>query len=388
MTKDELRRLIVDLIQLKKEGDYWDFKLQWHDNVSDLIKDIVCFVNTPHDRDCYLIFGVSDSFVIEGVKNKRYTLANINDTIESLNFATIEVPNLLLDSLEFGDKIVDILTIKNTDNTPIYLKNKYGAMLPGCIYTRNGDKNTPDNGNAQFDEIQMLWKKRFGMTKPKLEFIKYHLHNKSEWVNGGDHKNYKEYYYNIYKPEYTLEIYNDDINSDVKYLRPYYAYEQINTNFYYKDIQLKCGETVLDEYTIVVLDGGRFQTIIPSDRCYGDRIDEGYEISFSFYLKDSIEYALYEFLYNYWVKEEEWAHTRYIDLITFFDDEKQLNDFADYIYCNKESILKDIESDIDVDGIRDCDSEKEKKYVARRISSSRVVKQWYFKYLKEIESIK
>ena len=41
------------------EGDFWDFKQEWHQDMSELIKDIICFANTAHSENCYLIFGVN-----------------------------------------------------------------------------------------------------------------------------------------------------------------------------------------------------------------------------------------------------------------------------------------------------------------------------------------
>ena len=34
-----------------KEGEFWDFKLEWHEKIEDLIKDIICFANTVHDEN-------------------------------------------------------------------------------------------------------------------------------------------------------------------------------------------------------------------------------------------------------------------------------------------------------------------------------------------------
>jgi len=53
---------LVDLINyflsVGKEGDFWDFKQEWHENIEDLLKDIICFANTIHDENCYIVFGV------------------------------------------------------------------------------------------------------------------------------------------------------------------------------------------------------------------------------------------------------------------------------------------------------------------------------------------
>lgn len=72
---------LVDLVKMcigkGNEGGFWDFKQEWHENMSDLIKDIICFVNTVHSENCYLIFGVSDDCKVVGMQQPRYELANI-----------------------------------------------------------------------------------------------------------------------------------------------------------------------------------------------------------------------------------------------------------------------------------------------------------------------
>ncbi|WP_416327475.1 hypothetical protein [[Eubacterium] hominis] len=39
----EVKEEIQELIDLKAEGDYWDFKQKWHSNISDLLHDIINF---------------------------------------------------------------------------------------------------------------------------------------------------------------------------------------------------------------------------------------------------------------------------------------------------------------------------------------------------------
>lgn len=51
---------VQELINRKTEGEYWDFKREWHKNKSDLLHDIVCMANSTQNRDCYIIIGVED----------------------------------------------------------------------------------------------------------------------------------------------------------------------------------------------------------------------------------------------------------------------------------------------------------------------------------------
>ena len=56
-----IARIAEILIEKGYEGEYWDYKQEWHENIEDLIKDIICFANTPHEENGYLLFGVDDN---------------------------------------------------------------------------------------------------------------------------------------------------------------------------------------------------------------------------------------------------------------------------------------------------------------------------------------
>lgn len=51
---------IFELINLKQEGEYWDFKRQWHENKADLLHDIICMANNLSDNDGYIIIGIDE----------------------------------------------------------------------------------------------------------------------------------------------------------------------------------------------------------------------------------------------------------------------------------------------------------------------------------------
>lgn len=75
-----LAKIIQGLIDSKKEGDYWDFKKERHDNPVDLVKDVICLSNTMrHKGDRYLIFGVDDAkYRVVGIQDiGRKTQADI-----------------------------------------------------------------------------------------------------------------------------------------------------------------------------------------------------------------------------------------------------------------------------------------------------------------------
>ena len=122
-----LDELIEFLLTQYHEDDFWDVKQEWHENIEDLIKDIICFANTVHDEDCYLIIGVTDNLKVLGISNndRRRKLSDINDTLSSLSFAGDNVPKidmktiLLPSDFEKGKLVeIDVLIIYNSYKTP------------------------------------------------------------------------------------------------------------------------------------------------------------------------------------------------------------------------------------------------------------------------------
>ncbi|RKJ30898.1 ATP-binding protein, partial [Butyricicoccus sp. 1XD8-22] len=102
-------------------------------------------------------------------------------------------------------------------------------------------------------QIEMLWKKRLGLTQPPLTQIVNRLENKIEWVENNDT------HYNIYNPEFKLVEEYDDDGYDRR-SGEFYVYSQTNSKFMYKDLKIMCNETVLENFQLVVLDSGRYKT--------------------------------------------------------------------------------------------------------------------------------
>ena len=144
------KQLVKFFLEQGKEGECWDFKQEWHDDMSNLIKDIICLANTVHDENCYIIFGVSDDLRIVGMQKPRRKQADIIDAISNLHFAGDNYPKISIETIKYNDIELDVLIINDTDKTPIFLKKQYGKIREGCIYLRIGDKNTPDNSMRMF----------------------------------------------------------------------------------------------------------------------------------------------------------------------------------------------------------------------------------------------
>lgn len=361
----ELTDLVKLCISRGHEGDFWDFKQEWHKEMPALIKDIICFVNTVHSENCYLIFGISDDCRVVGMKQSRYELANIIDALSKLEFATIDVPEITLDTIVLDGIEVDVLTILNTDNTPIYLRKPYGKMHPGCIYLRKGDRNTPDNSNALFGDIEMLWKKRFRLTKPPLEYIKNHLNNPLEWNETQD------CYYNIFRPEYVLEHVYDESDRDLR--AEFYAYAMTNEHIVYSSMVVKCSGTIVDNYQIVALDGGRYTTPTPEWGFLGKRLTEnGPEFSYKYFLKDSFRYSLHSFMYHEENGEERYAHDDLRDIVLLFDSVDEKNEFERYVEYHIQNLRDRVDTQNEYSYVR-ADSEAETRFIIHRLRTARVL---------------
>lgn len=327
-----LNILIETFLTQHRESDQWDVKEEWHENSADLIKDIICFANTIHDKDCYIIFGVNDELKVCGMQNKRYKQSDILDTLSNLQFAGDIVPQIELKTISMQSSYapydfvdVDVLIIYNTNMTPIYLKKQYGKMIQGCIYSRIGDKNTQNNGNSDMGQIEMLWRKRLGLTKPPFEYIIDSLNRKLDW------QEYNGDWYNIYKPEYVLKNnWDDDNESDTD---EFYSYSQVNKSTHFYMLSIIANNTVLKEYQTVCLDSGRLLIPVPEWGIIGDSYSDN-KIFYKYYVEGSITYKLLEFLYNPQNSDERWAFLRFSNVILFFRSDEERIDFEDYIYQN------------------------------------------------------
>ncbi|HHK7835591.1 TPA: RNA-binding domain-containing protein, partial [Streptococcus pneumoniae] len=50
----------IHLLLNTPEDEFHDFKQKWHHSKTELVRDILNFVNTSHHEDCYIIFGIDN----------------------------------------------------------------------------------------------------------------------------------------------------------------------------------------------------------------------------------------------------------------------------------------------------------------------------------------
>ncbi len=174
-----MKDLVAQLVQEKKEGEWWDFKLKHHTNLADLLHDILCMANILYKGDRYIVFGVNDDYEMVGINksDKRNTQADILDFLRKKSFANYNIPSIELSIHAFDNIEIDLLTIKDSKDKPYFLtkdesKGK-STVRSGVIYSRLGDSNTPKDGCANPYEIEAMWRERFGLNdKASDRFIK------------------------------------------------------------------------------------------------------------------------------------------------------------------------------------------------------------------------
>jgi len=334
---------ICRLIEKKSEGDYWDYKQEWHSDNGKLLHDILCFANTVHNEDCYIIIGVADNGEIIGLPEdslNRKNQENILTLLHSTVFAGDLTPSISLETIKIRDKEVDILTIHNSFNVPYYLKfvsKKSNGLQFGYIYSRNGDRNTPISENSSMSQIELLWKKRLGLLNPPLQQIVSRLKNKIEWEQ-------IEYtYYNIYNPDFKL-IEEWDIEDRRHDNRPFYSYNQCNESTSFSTLKIMCKDTVLKQFEVVILDSGRYSTPAPE---WGFIHDPTYRaqtlFDYRYMLKDSIDYAIQQFLYDEENQEQRMARYRFDEVVLFFETKEEQEGFHQTIESNPEIVNQYIE---------------------------------------------
>lgn len=318
---------IIKLIKIKVEGDYWDFKQEWHSDNERLLLDILCFANTVHNKDCYIIIGVADNGGIIGLTENspnRKNQAAVIDLLSNSMFAGDFVPEVSVETILVNKNEIDVLTVLNSYNVPFYLRSKsrkYHLIVEGYIYSRKNDRNTPVSENSSMQQIELLWKKRLGLLSPPLEQIVSRMRNKSEWQEIGDT------YYNVFNPDFKIkEEWDQEEYRDYK--REYYSYNQYNESTNYINLYILCRETVLKEFQVVLLDSGRYKTPAPTWGFIHDptRYSESLYV-YKFILKDSIDYALQQFIYNEDSDEARIAKGRFDEVVLYFENRQEQEEF-------------------------------------------------------------
>ena len=337
---------ILELISLKQEGAYWDFKKEWYEEGKqpDLLHDIICMSNNLENRDAYIIIGIDEenNYCVNDMTNaeNRKSTQMLVDFVRNKKFAGGIRPRVMVETMQLETGMIDIIVIKNGYSTPYVLEESYRGVNANNIYTRVMDSNTPKNKTAEISQIEYLWKKRFRLLMAPLEQVFYFLLKREEWEEVPDDSSVTRMYYK-YSPEYVIEYAGcDDRDGYV-----YYLFSQTDSRPHWYNIYVKYHQTILFSTIGVGLDGGRYFTNVPcTDFLFDDWHHEG-NISFKYYVKGTKEMILHDFFCDYDSHDAMYARDRFEECILIFVSDTEKEKFKDYAaskWSKRQDYLEDV----------------------------------------------
>lgn len=263
---DELE--LADLLG-EVECEWLDFKGAYPGDTVELLHDILCLANSWTDNDRYLVFGVADNKEILGVEAdpRRRKSSNINDLLRDSTLNRI--PPIRLIAYPKDGHEIDVLKIRNRPDKPFFAtkdQRKGGETLrAGVVYTRVGDTNVPLSATAREDEIELMWRERFGIGHSPMQRVSRLIRETDKWQRvQGD-----EYMYHEDFPEFTIR----DDRTLIEDFREVWTQKFPDRSASSFGVDLRYGTTILRKYTFVSCDGGRYRLPLPTLVGDGDRFE-------------------------------------------------------------------------------------------------------------------
>lgn len=319
-----LNEEVTNLICLRQEGSFWDFKKQWYTNKSDMLHDIICMSNNLSNRTAYIIIGIDEqqdySIVDVSCDPNRKNTQKLVDFLKDKKFAGGIRPVVHVESLHYSNGVIDTIVIENSSNTPFYLTAQYEGVRASSIYTRVMDTNTPIDKSADINHVEQLWRKRFHLDDTPIEKFRYYIRSPDDWNTIQD--NNMGYFYK-YSPEYTITCEKDESADGYEY----YIFGQVNTNPSWWLITLRYHQTAIEQFQGIALDGGRSFVIAPR-RAY-DLLNTDVS-SFGFYIQNDLRCRLLEFYHRKEISEE-YSYRSYMRAIVVFRSEHEYKSFLNYV---------------------------------------------------------
>jgi hypothetical protein len=262
-------------------------------------------------HDAYIIIGVEDKTQnIVGVDDNDKNRKNQQQLIDFMRnkpFSGGVRPTVYVNNINFDNKIVDVIVVKNSDKTPYYLVDDYQGVFKGNIYTRIGDTNTPKTKTADDDKTAYLWRKRFGLDLTPFERAKFLLQNPKDWhpmATDGVHETSvyecRNLWFNIHHPEYTIKITEKSFSNlpteheiDKIIMEMYWLNKmpRFLHNTYYYVLSINYANSILYATPVVFADNFRFKRIRwKNDYIHDTRTETGF--IFCYIEKDSIDFLL------------------------------------------------------------------------------------------------
>lgn len=319
-----LNEEVTNLIRLRQEGSFWDFKKQWYTNKSDMLHDIICMSNNLSNRTAYIIIGIDEqqdySIVDVSCDPNRKNTQKLVDFLKDKKFAGGIRPVVHVESLNYSKGVIDTIVIENSSSTPFYLTVQYEGVRASSIYTRVMDTNTPIDKSADINHVEQLWRKRFHLDDTPIEKFRYYLRSPDDWETIQD--NDMGYFYK-YSPEYTITCEKDESTNGYEY----YMFGQVNTTPSWWLVTLRYHQTAIEQFQGIALDGGRSFVVAP---CRAYDLLNTVASSFGFYIQNDLRCRLLEF-YHCKETSEEYSYQDYMKAIIVFWSERECKSFLNYV---------------------------------------------------------
>ena len=332
-----LHDTVASLAALKHEGNYWDFKREWHSDNTKLLHDIICLANNLEQSTSYLVIGIDEdqdyvAVDVTGDENRRNT-QGLTDLITKVSWYGNLWPDICVETILIDGMTVDVVIISSTHgHMPYTLAKPNGKLRPYAVYIRRNDTNTPIDSAATFAEVEALWRRHFGLDLAPIDRLPKLLENRGDWAPRSQIGN-TEILYHLYEPEFTID-HSRDRDSDAY---EYYMFRQTDTDPMWFTIQvLYKGEQIFDDYG-VALDGGRYFTIVPEQGHFtwwgNDRLKT--DVSYCYFEKGTLEWSLHRFFYKEEGGSELTAYEKFIKWILVFESADERADFENFLQCNR-----------------------------------------------------
>lgn len=356
MTNDQLDEIIMELLHLGVEGEYWDFKEKPYffegqsdkdknKKKGDLLHDIICMANNLSNRDAFIIMGIQDKPVkITGAKqfSNKWTQESYQDFLQNLTWAGDMIPIVEFRTIHNGE--LDVLIIKKSNRVPFYITKKCNKVRENQIYVRKGSKNTAIDSQAEMGDIEKLFEFRFGLTPyPKERVINY-ISDHGHWIEMKEDYETRSWYYEKF-PEYTIELSRDPDNETLA--SPDYAYVQMNCKSSWQILRVKYHQTTLMEYTAHYVDETRGVVVAPRFSSIKIREDETLVSTkqYCYYFQECTEIKLM-FLLQDLLRQGTLVLENHLALIPIYKNDEEKSKVENIINKNKEDFNFKMEHEI------------------------------------------
>ena len=321
-----LEKIITDLIETQKEGEFWDFKQEPYspDKRKDFVKDVVCMANSLYIGDKYIILGITDDYEVIGVETvaNRKTQADYINLIRECDFAGGIRPEISLESIILQTHTIDVIIIKDKPLKPYYLTSNYQDVKPFHIYMRNGDTNTPINKAADLYHLEKMWKQRFGLDLNPVERMKYLLTKPNDWfkdIGNIDHAYNKDF------PQFKIDF------SETKLHKEVFSYFYPNDDSFIGEASFMYHTTILFKLNYIYCDEMRLVLSYPEIAT----VKLTNTNWFFYYNKSELSGLFLYFLTDGTYSTESCGQGA---PFIFVNDKKELNDFINYAISNAKRI--------------------------------------------------